>query len=131
MRFFKMLALASTVIVMIILWLPGDVLEAAAQWVRHWLPWQPSPSTDALDHTDKVVHFALFAISGGLLAFAWRQVPGWQLWALMIVLAVITEAGQIYIPGRGWDWWDVLADALGAGVAIMLVRTIKRTPRPI
>lgn len=129
MRFFKILALIVTVIVLIVLWLPGDILEAAAQWVRNWLPWQPSPSSDALGHTDKIVHFALFAISGGLLAFAWHQLPGWQLWAFMMVLALITEAGQIYIPGRGWDWWDVVADVVGAGVAIILVRAIKPTRR--
>lgn len=125
MRFIRLLAVAVTIVVMIVLWLPGDVLESVARWARDWLPWQPTPSSDALGHTDKVVHFLLFAISGGLLALAWRQVPGGPLWGLMIALALVTEAGQIFIPGRGWDWWDVAADMVGAGVAIIIVRAVR------
>jgi len=122
MRFFKILALVSTVLLLVVLWLPGDVLEAGGRWLRQWLPWQPSPSSDVLGHTDKVVHFVLFAISGGLLAYAWRHSPAWPLGLFMVALALVTEAGQVYIPGRAGDWWDVLADIVGAGLAIVIVR---------
>lgn len=129
MRFFKILALIVTVTVLIVLWLPGDVLEAGGRWLRQWLPWQPSPPTDVLGHTDKIVHFLLFALSGGLLAYAWYLIPGWQLWLGMIALALLTEAGQIYIPGRAGDGWDALADIAGASAAILLIRCLNLHPR--
>lgn len=122
----KLLALLVTAVVLLILWLPGDVVEAILRWVRDLLPWQPSPPSDAAGHVDKLIHFGLFALSAGLLAEAWRQTPALHLLLIMLALALLTEAGQVFIPGRGWDWWDVLADVVGAALAIFLVRRWRR-----
>jgi VanZ family protein len=74
-----------------------------------------------LAHFDKVVHFALYATLGVLLARAlgWRW-PGtfWRVlvvaWILAVAYGASDETHQLFVTGRSADLADLAADAVGA-----------------
>ncbi|MBR9922967.1 MAG: VanZ family protein [Bacteroidetes bacterium] len=77
-------------------------------------------------HLDKVIHFCMYLVLGLNLMFASREKSGiWLLWGA--VLAILTEIAQSYIPGRGADLFDSLANTLGL-VAAWLLYTRFRQP---
>ncbi len=74
--------------------------------------------------TDKILHFGIFFILGISLSrvFYVRHV---LLYAgiLAMLYGLVTEVLQIYIPGRGYDNMDLLADVLGVAAGILAYRT--------
>lgn len=80
---------------------------------------------DAEVPLDKFAHFVLF----GLLAYAWLRAtrPAALTAALAVAAAVVFYGGllellQPLVASRGAEWGDVVADALGAGLALLLAR---------
>lgn len=105
-RWRRGLALAWTVAVCWLLWLPGGAPES-----RGWLPALPAGS-------DKLIHALLFAVEARLLrrALALDAAAPRALAvavALAAALAVITELGQRLVPLRGADPADAGADLIG------------------
>lgn len=68
--------------------------------------------------SDKWKHFCVcFAVTaaGCLLGHPWYGVGA------AILAGVGKEAWDTVRPkGTGWDWWDLCADAVGVGVALIL-----------
>lgn len=95
----KIKLIISTVLVLFILWFP-----------LHLLPKTSTP--DLYLHTDKIIHFSLF--------FFWTFANFKILKNLKNIiiftslLAIISETGQIFIPFRSFDKFDILFDLLGA-----------------
>lgn len=87
---------------------PGD----GSSWLD--LPWLDLPMLDKLGHA------GMFGVLAALLLFA-RATP---LVAVAIVAAVgvADEIHQAGVPGRTSDPWDVVADVVGAIVAVAAVR---------
>ena len=84
------------------------------------------PEVDAWDWLDKPVHALLFAIHCGLLALSLgSSAPGGRAWMVALpasgLYAVVLEALQIPVPGRYWEWWDVVADLGGAALGAFVV----------
>lgn len=87
-----------------------------------------APATGGLIPTpwDKLVHVGFF----GALAFALgmglgrRGIPLAFLGA--VAAGMIDEGYQSFLPGRTSDWTDLLADVLGAALAVLLLRRILR-----
>lgn len=80
----------------------------------------PNPELARFPHADKLVHFALFFVLAASFHIAFRFKPllaGTLLFAYGIVIELI----QHYVPGRGADVWDVVADMTGVA-AFYLVR---------
>lgn len=78
--------------------------------------------------TDKVAHFAAFAVGGTLLTIAVRWSTTWE-WRKIALAAVVIlalfgasdEYHQTFTPNRsGADVFDWLADALGAAAGVAL-----------
>ena len=71
---------------------------------------------------DKTVHFVFF----GLVAFfLWiSTAKRWPLaiWAVVLLVGVIDETRQAYVPGRNSDINDVLADGFGAAAALIIAQ---------
>lgn len=72
----------------------------------------PSPAMSQFAHADKVVHFGLFFVLAATMHLAFRPhllmaVP------ILFIYAVSIEAIQHFVPGRGADVWDVVADMAG------------------
>lgn len=86
---------------------------------------------------DKVAHAVVFGILGALfLASMQPASEGYrlrQLWmavALTGLYGVVDEWHQAFVPGRTPDAWDVVADTLGAVVAVALMYRLARASAP-
>ena len=94
----------------------------------------PNPSVPrSLASMDKLVHFALYAGLGFLLARAvLHQGPVWRVLLVSIVIAsggaALDEWHQQFIPGRSMDIADWRADAAGAIVGACLAVIARRRP---
>ena len=68
---------------------------------------------------DKIVHIAIFAAVAALGVRA--GLPRAPVGALLAVQAICSELLQAWlVPGRGGDLGDLLADAVGIGVGILI-----------
>lgn len=80
---------------------------------------------------DKAVHATFYAI----LALLWvwglplRQRVG-AAWLLATAWGALDEFHQSYVPGRTADLWDLLADAVGAALAVGLWAWLPRRRSP-
>lgn len=90
--------------------------------VQFWALYVPrAPGIQTGLPLDKLVHFGLFAVATwiGLRA----GIPARWLVPLMILQAASSELIQhFFLPQRGGDWWDFLADLTGIAVGFWLGR---------
>lgn len=96
--------------------LPGEHLALFSAW---W-PWGGDPAGAGFDHLDKLVHVAMFAICGYFIVLGWltRRAQIVPLYIGLLALGGCTEWLQVYIPGRGADSWDIVANAAGAAAGV-------------
>ena len=75
-------------------------------------------------HADKLVHAATY----GILALMLYAALGRPLtaWLLASLYGIRDEIHQSFVPGRSADVWDVLANSMGAALAILFVRYLWR-----
>ncbi len=73
----------------------------------------PKPASFSFQHADKVAHFAVFLVLAGTLHLAFRP-RVWVGMMLLLFYGVVIEVIQYYIPGRGAEVLDVVADMVGA-----------------
>ena len=81
----------------------------------------PGPDLGGVAGVDKVLHFFFF----GLLATTWIRTSyfssprrlGWA-WLLTVGIGALDEAFQSFSPYRTTDYLDLVADGLGAALAI-------------
>ena len=80
---------------------------------------------------DKLVHGVIFA----LLAWAIGMASGLSDWQRLILaffgsllVGVLDEWHQVYLPGRQAGWSDLIADAVGSaiGTALLAIESIRR-----
>ncbi|WP_239023843.1 VanZ family protein [Salinicola corii] len=84
-----------------------------------------SPAADLPQHLpwDKFNHFIAYAgLATGLRVAGCR----WLLaWLVAVAFSVVVEYLQLWVPGRqGGDWGDILANSLGASVALLALSMI-------
>ena len=103
-------AVIALTLVLLMLVTPGPVIEA----ITAWLAMPVMPPTESEFPTDKVVHFAMFAVCAFLSFRAWAVRQGTLVMlAALLVFAALTESLQMVIPGRSGDLMDFMADATG------------------
>jgi VanZ family protein len=86
-------------------------------------------------HFDKWVHVGLFAI----LLFLWRssfefRMGFYNIWLFLLAIAYgwLVEWVQLnWVPYRGFDIYDIMADAAGAGIGIFLSREVYKKNKPL
>ncbi|MGP1630660.1 MAG: VanZ family protein [Giesbergeria sp.] len=118
----RTLFVLALLVTLVCLLAPADAVLAAKVWAASWLPMAAAlDAMDASAYSDKLVHASLFALLGWLAACSWR-LPRHRWYALvgLLLLGVVTEWLQAYIPGRSASLGDWVADSLGLCVGLLL-----------
>ncbi|CAM2860498.1 VanZ family protein [Weeksella virosa] len=83
-------------------------------------------------HTDKIVHFILFFCLAILVYNAYK-LRYLEVFFVTFTVSFLVEIAQHLLPfGRSFDWYDLLANALGALIAIAILwlfYPIKKLPK--
>lgn len=84
------------------------------------------PDPDLWDWLDKPLHALVFAVQCVVLhrALAGSRPAGRALAAaaaLSGLYSALLEVAQVWVPGRGFDGWDLVANAAGIGAAALLL----------
>ncbi len=82
---------------------------------------RPAPPPDlGFDHYDKLWHVLAFGALGLTARLAFVRVPGWALWGMLFLVALLAEWLQSVLqPVRHFSWLDVWANGVGVGLALM------------
>lgn len=88
-------------------------LQVLTIWALLLLP-VSVPANLAFNYADKLVHVALFFWLTISAAWVWQQA---RVSGLLLGFALLTELSQALTPWRSAEILDVLADALGIGLA--------------
>ncbi len=110
-------------------WIPLG-LYVLAVLVVLWMPGGTAPTAGGYD---KVGHAVLFI---GFTWLFWWAYPGtgWEriAWACFagFLLGFVTELGQLLVPGRMYDWRDLVADWVGVvmGLSGAVFRQVNADP---
>jgi VanZ family protein len=87
-------------------------------------------------NADKLVHISIFFVfcwfSRRALFFqnASQSIKKWSLWGSFILTCLygyLDEVHQLYVPGRTYDYFDMLADAIGAFFFVVLFLLYNRS----
>lgn len=74
---------------------------------------------------DKFNHFIGYAGLAGLVGLAGRRLD--RAFCMVVAYGIAIEYAQVLVPGRsGGDWWDILANTLGAGCALLVLWSVRR-----
>ena len=85
--------------------------------------------------SDKLKHFAAYFVLAFLLNFALYIQKRFPLlsnramlftFLITLIYGIFDEVHQIFIPGRAFDWWDLVADITGSILGIFIVKIIIR-----
>tara|TARA_R110001592_G_scaffold114824_11_gene315019 strand:+ start:5007 stop:5423 length:417 start_codon:yes stop_codon:yes gene_type:complete len=129
-KVYRRLAQWMVVVILIAMFLPGQGVEAIQSYVHSWWPWPSSGLASSKLPIDKVVHTFLFFLCAILFIRGWRVFrQHWYLVLLyLIILGILTEWLQQYVPGRSKSLGDLLADGVGvvAGVVLALAYLRRR-----
>lgn len=83
--------------------------------------------------SDKIKHFGAYFVLAILLNFTLYIQDRFPLLAkhsmlytffITLFYGLFDEVHQIFIPGRAFDWWDLVADIIGSVLGILLVKFI-------
>jgi len=117
----KPVAIGWLILISILFFLPGSALPK-----ENWF--------DKI-YIDKWVHVGLFAV----LIFLWRSSFNWDInsYNLLLLLAAVlygflVEVVQLnWIPNRSFDMYDVLSDASGSIVGLLVWLGVYRKNKPL
>ncbi|MCE9682261.1 VanZ family protein [Halomonas alkalisoli] len=105
-RLWAVLAILAAIVIAIGSLTPGSEMPKT-------LPW------------DKFNHFVGYAGLAGLVGLA--GLPLVRTFVFVVLFGICIEYLQIPVPGRsGGDWWDILANSLGAATAVLVLHGLRR-----
>lgn len=87
-----------------------------------WLAFDPAPPAAAATFTDKINHAAAFAVLAFSARLAWPRASVAAVAGGLLVYGGFIEVVQTFIPGRSGEWADLLADAAGIAIGLLLHR---------
>ncbi|MCG7599546.1 VanZ family protein [Halomonas sp. McH1-25] len=105
------------------LWAAAAIAAAVAIAIGSLTPGDEMPQNLPWDKFNHFAGYAVLALLTGLAG--WRGLFGW---GVVSVYGVAIELAQTAVPGRlGADPADMLANALGAALGLLLLAAIRRT----
>lgn len=105
-KFFKVLFVLCCLAIFVMSLMPGKQLPSN-------LPW------------DKALHFIGYAGLAFLARMGSIKHPSWQIIIGCIVFSLGIEFIQQFIPKRGFEWEDLLANSLGVLSGVLLAKFLK------
>jgi VanZ family protein len=95
------------------------------------LSWVPTTSLPEASHiSDKLIHFLMYFVLSCVIVLDQegdRKDSKWIVISTMIfctAYGLIMEVGQLYVPGRSFDWWDGVYNGLGGLAGSILSRFV-------
>jgi VanZ family protein len=82
------------------------------------------PKPISFNQIDKLYHFSAFAGFTFVFTIAFRQIKSGYILLLSIILGIVIEVIQHYIPNRGFSIADMIADLIGVLAGFWLARKI-------
>lgn len=105
-KLFKVLFFFGVILIAIGSVMPGKQLPSN-------LPW------------DKALHFIGYFGLGFLARMGSDKRPTWLLMIACILFSLVIEVAQMFIPNRGFEWADLLANSLGVVTGVLVAMPIK------
>ncbi|RDX37507.1 VanZ family protein [Kangiella sp. HD9-110m-PIT-SAG07] len=100
-KVFKVLFAISVLVILIGSVMPGKQLPSN-------LPW------------DKALHFVGYFGLGFLARMGSTKRPAWLLIIACIAFSLVVEIAQMFIPNRGFEWQDLVANGLGVVCGVLI-----------
>lgn len=121
--------LSGIAIIFYLSWLPDPKIGITwfiPDWMATW--------TDARENDTIRTGVPFILLGMGVGCWLFRKTYSWPAWIIswfgMVAVVLAAETGQIFLPYRSFDWYDIAWGALGAvvGLSIALVSpyTLKR-----
>ena len=79
---------------------------------------------------DKIVHFGMYPILGALVTFEFRRITTFyykyivKLLIICVLYGIFIEVVQYFLPWRGFEFADMIADGLGAAAGIYGIKCL-------
>ena len=83
-----------------------------------------------IPYLDKVVHFGMYLILGALATFEFRRITKYyykyivKLLIICVLYGIFIEVVQYFLPWRGFEIEDMIADGLGAAAGIYGIKCL-------
>lgn len=91
-----------------------------------WLAFDPKPPAVADTGHDKLQHAFAFLVLAVCAVQAYPAQPLRRLFGALLGFGALIELVQTQVPGRSAEWGDLLADATGAALALLLLHAWRR-----
>lgn len=85
-----------------------------------WLGLTPQPGAALASINDLLLHFAGYVAAGVSISLALPRIRHWQAFAGLLGYSLAIEIGQHFVPQRGFDLRDLLANGTGIAVGLCL-----------
>ncbi|RDC66102.1 VanZ family protein [Adhaeribacter pallidiroseus] len=114
-----MLALFGTALIFYLSWLPQPKL--GLNWfIPDWLAtWADARTNDTIR---TAVPFVFLGILTGIwltmVRYPWHS--WFTSWLVLVVIVLVAELGQLLLPYRSFDWWDIIWAAIGAIIGLIM-----------
>jgi len=98
-------------------------IALVGSYIAAILPQEIAPTLGPL--SDKWTHFIAFSVLTLLLRLSYRTQVLWTV-AAMLFYAVFIEVSQYFTPNRCAEFLDVVADAIGIAIGLLLYAELRR-----
>ena len=98
-------------------------IALVGSYIAAILPQEIAPTLGPL--SDKWTHFLAFSVLTLLLRLSYRIKVIWTV-AAMLFYAVFIEVSQYFTPNRCTEFLDVVADAIGIAIGLLLYAGLRR-----
>lgn len=86
----------------------------------------PNPGEILTQTNDLALHFSGYAIAGISMGLSKPRLPHWQRFVFLWFYSLAIEVAQQFVPNRGFDLRDLLANGSGAILGLILYQWLAR-----
>jgi VanZ family protein len=101
------------------------VIASALIIIAVLLPGSTIPDVGVVG-VDKFVHIAMFAGWAVAVRYDYPNIKAWLVFVYGLLFSVLTEILQLFIEGRSFDLYDMMADGAGLLLGLLLTKPALR-----